>query len=134
MVCFYETQTNISISEILLRNIDEKITITVEKVHQFSFSSFFRIWTYGLQTLVMKVYLGPEDGNEYYKNAGVVIIDGTTGGHIPKNLSKTFKRFLILPNCAIKCTVIRKRMNHGAGYELKISVNFKFLGQAKAIP
>ena len=33
MVCFYETQTNMSISENLLRNIDEKINIIVEKDH-----------------------------------------------------------------------------------------------------
>ena len=33
MVYFYETQTNMSISEILLRNIDEKINIIVEKDH-----------------------------------------------------------------------------------------------------
>ena len=79
------------------------------------------------------LYLEPEDGNEYDKNAVVVIIDGKTGGHIPKNLSKTFKRFLTLPNCTIKCTVIGKRVNHGAGYALEIPVNFKFLGPAKAI-
>ena len=42
MVCFYETQTNMSISEILLRNIVEKINIIVEKDHQFSFNSFVR--------------------------------------------------------------------------------------------
>ena len=29
MVCFYETQTNISITDILLRNIDEKINLIV---------------------------------------------------------------------------------------------------------
>ena len=41
-----------SISEILLRNIDEKINIIVEKDHQFSFNSFVRgnhaymnVWT-----------------------------------------------------------------------------------------
>ena len=52
MVCFYETQTNMSISEILLRNIVEKINIIVEKDHQFSFNSFVRgnhaymdVWT-----------------------------------------------------------------------------------------
>ena len=53
-----------------------------------------------------------------------VTIDGKTGGHIPKNLSKTFKRFLTLPNCTIKCTVIRKNVNHGTGYGLEIPVNF----------
>ena len=56
-----------------------------------------------------------------------------TGGHIPKNLSKTFKHFLTLRNCTIKCNVIGKRVNHGAGYGLEIPVNFKFLGTAKAI-
>ena len=79
------------------------------------------------------LYLEPRDGNEYDKNAVAVIIDGKTGGHIPKNLTKTFERFLTLPNCTIKCTVIGKRVNHGAGYGLEISVNSKFLGAAKAI-
>ena len=62
-----------------------------------------------------------------------VIDDRKTGGHIPKNLSKTFRRFITLPNCTIKCTVIRKRVSHGAGYRLEVPVNFKFLGPAKAI-
>ena len=79
------------------------------------------------------LYLEPEDGNKYDKNAVAVIIDGKTGRHIPKNLSKTFKRFLTLPNCTIKCIVIGKRDNHGAGYGLEIPVNFKLRGPAKAI-
>ena len=58
-------------------------------------------------------------------------IDGKTGGSIPKILWKTFKRFLTPPNCITKCTVIGKRVNHGAGYGLNILVNFKFLGPAK---
>ena len=137
MVCFYETQTNMSISEILLRNIDEKINIIVEKDHQFSFNSFVRgyhesmdVWTPNVGD--ENLYLEPEDGNEYDKNAVVVIIDGKTGGHIPKNLSKTFKRFLTLPNCTIKCTVIGKCVNHGAGYGLRITVNFEFLSQSNS--
>ena len=79
------------------------------------------------------LYLEPGDGNEYDKNAVAVIIDVKIGEHIPKNLSKTFKRFLTLPNCTINCTVIGKGVNHGAGYGLEIPVNFKFLGPAKAI-
>ena len=43
-----------------------------------------------------------------------VIIDGKTGGQIPKKLSKTFKRFQTLTNCTKKCTAIAKRVNHGA--------------------
>ena len=34
-------------------------------------------------------YLGPEDGNEYDKNAVAVIIDGKTCGRIPQKLIKT---------------------------------------------
>ena len=75
----------------------------------------------------------PGDGNEYDKNAVAVIIDVKIGEHIPKNLSKTFKRFLTLPNCTIKCTVIGKRVNHGAGFGLEIPINFKFLGAAEVI-
>ena len=137
MVSFYETQTNMSISEILLRNIDEKINIIVEKSHQFPFNSFVRgyhaymdVWTPNVGD--ENLYLETEDRNEYDKNALAVITDRKTGGHIPKNLSKTFKRFLTLPNCTIKCTVIGKIVMV-PGYRLEVSVNFKFLGPAKAI-
>ena len=82
MVCFYETQT--SISEILLRNFDEKINIIVEKDHQFSYNSFvggyhayMDVWTPNVGD--ENLYLEPEDGNEYDKNAVTVIIDGKTG-------------------------------------------------------
>ena len=34
-------------------------------------------------------YLGPEEGNEYNKNAVAVIIDGKTCGRIPQKLIKT---------------------------------------------
>ena len=108
VACFYETQTNMLISEILLKNIDEKIKRIVERDHQFSFNSFVRgyhsymdVWTTNVGD--ENLYLEPEDGNEFDKNAVAVIIDGKNGGHIPKNLSKTLKCFLTLPNCTIKC-------------------------------
>ena len=109
-----------STSEILLRNIDEKINIIVGKDHQFSFNSFVRGKHAYMDVQTPNVgdenlYLEPEDRNEYDKNAVVVIIDGKTGEHIPKKLSKTLKRFLMLPTSTIKCTVIEKHVNHGAG-------------------
>ena len=68
-------------SLILLRNIDEKINIIVEKDHQFSFNSF--VWGYHAYLDVWNpnvgdenLYLEPEVGNEYDKNAVVVITDG----------------------------------------------------------
>ena len=137
MVCCYETQPNIWTSEILLRNIDDKVNIIVEKDHQFSFNSFVRryhaytdIWTPNVGD--ENLYLEPEDGNEYDKNAVAVIIYGKNGGHIPKNLWKIFKRFLTLPNCTIKCSVIGKCVNHGASYGLNITADFKFLSQSNS--
>ena len=44
------------------------------------------------------LYLEPGDGNKYDKNVVAVITDRKTGKNIPKNLIKTFKRFLTLPN------------------------------------
>ena len=68
MDCFYETHTNLSISEILFRNIDEKINIIVEKDHQFSFDFFVRgyhaymdMWTTNVGD--ENLYLEPEDEN-----------------------------------------------------------------------
>ena len=56
MIWLYETQTSMSISEILLRNIDEKINMIVEKDHQFSLlEDTMHTWTYGIQKLVMKI-------------------------------------------------------------------------------
>ena len=69
------------------------------------------------------LYLEPEDGNKYQKNTVTAIIYGKTGGHILKNLSKTFNRFLALFNSAIKCTATEKGGNHGAGYRFEIPVN-----------
>ena len=50
------------------------------------------VWT--LNVGDENLYLEPEDGSEYDKNSLAVVIVEKTGGHIPKKLSKTFKRFL----------------------------------------
>ena len=86
------------------------------------------IWTPNLSD--GNLYFETEDGNKYDKNAVAVKIGGKNGRDIPKNLSKTFNRFLTLRNYTIKCTVIRKCVIL-AGYGLEIPVNFKFLGPAK---
>ena len=58
MACFYETPTNMSISEILLTNIDEKINIIVEKDHQFLFNSI--VWGYHARVDVWTPNVGDE--------------------------------------------------------------------------
>ena len=79
-----------STSDILLRNIDEKINIIVEKDHQFSFNSF--VWGYHAYLDVWNpnvgdenLYLEPDVANEYDKNAVVVIIDGKLVDKFRKN-------------------------------------------------
>ena len=49
------------------------------------------VWT--LNVGDENLYLGSEDGNENDKNTVGVIIDGKTGGHIPKNSSKLSSAF-----------------------------------------
>ena len=44
------------------------------------------------------LYLEPEEP-EYNKDGVLVIVERKIGGHVLKNLSKIFKRFLTLPNC-----------------------------------
>ena len=92
----------IQISELLLKNIEEEISLVIQKEKQFS------------------LHLKCKDGNEHNKYAVAVMIGGRTGEHVPKNLSKIFNLFLTLPKCAIKCKVTRKRINRGAGYGLEI--------------
>ena len=41
------------------------------------------------------LYLRCEDRNEHDEYAAAVMIEGQTGGHIPKNFSKIFKLFLL---------------------------------------
>ena len=74
------------------------------------------------------LYLKCENGNENDsgKYAVVLMTGGQTVWYIAKNLSKTVKLFLTLPNCVIKCKDVRKRINYGAGYGLKIPAHYRF--------
>ena len=81
-----------SISEVLLRNIDEKINIIVGKDHQFSFNSFVRgyhpymdVWTPNVSD--ENLDLKPEDGSEYDKNAWRRHFSHVTKSRIFKNLN-----------------------------------------------
>ena len=75
--------STIQISELLLKNIDEEISLIIQKEKQFSFDSFIRgyhlymeIWT--LKVGDQSLYLKCEDGNEHNKYAVAVIIGGRT--------------------------------------------------------
>lgn len=119
------------ISKLLLRNVEEKIALIIEK--KISFDSFIRGHHASMEIWTPKVtdgslYLKCENGNENDsdKYAVVLMTGGQTGCYIPKNLSKTVKLFLTLPNCVINCIDVRKRINYGAGYGLKIPAHYRF--------
>ena len=77
----YKIIVHVDLQDFAKKHIDQKINIIVEKVHQFSFNSFVRGYHAYMEVRSPNVgdenlYLKPEDGNKYGKNAVVVIIDG----------------------------------------------------------
>ena len=50
-----------------------------------------------------------------------------------RNISKFVYKFLSLPNLELSCKVKGKRLNRGAGCDLKITVIYTFNGHQKAI-
>ena len=90
------------ISDLLLKNIEEEITLIIKKGKQFSFNSFIRGCHAYMEISTPKVgddslYLKCVDGNEHDKYPVAVIIEEQTGGHIPRNLCKIFRLFCTLP-------------------------------------
>ena len=70
------------------------------------------------------------EGNEFDTTAVDLICDDCLKqnivGHVPIHLSRTFYRFLKLPDCSISVTVTNKRVNRGAGDGLEIPVKYRF--------
>ena len=130
--------TIIQTSKLLLKNIDEEISLVIQKEKQFSIDSFIRGYHAYIEKWTAKVGDGSvclkcEDGKEHNKYAAAVMIGGRIGSHVPKNVSKVFNLFLTLPNCAIKCKFTRKYIYRGAGYILEIPVQYNFFGPDKAV-
>ena len=78
------------------------------------------------RSLYLKCEVGSEHGNYA---VGLMVVE-QTGGHVPKSLSKILKLFLTLPNCVIKCKIVR---NRGGGYRLEIPVQYKFFEPGKTV-
>ena len=78
-----------------------------------------------------------EDDNIHNENAVAVIHSNHIGPrvvhHVPFLYSSTFKWFLSLPNHTIRVLVTGKRINRGAGYDLKNPVEYVFNGNEKAL-
>ena len=83
----------IQVSELLLKNINEEISLVIQKENQFKFDSLIRgchayieIWTTKVGD--DSLYLKFEDGDERNKYAVAVMIEGRTVECVPKNLSE----------------------------------------------
>ena len=76
------------------------------------------------------LYLKCEVGSKHGKYAVALMVVRQTGGHVPKSLSKISKLFVTLPNCVIKCKIVR---NRGGGYRLEIPVQYKFFEPGKTV-
>ena len=48
-------------------------------------------------------------------------------------MSEIINHFIKIPNCANRCIVRGKFVNHGAGYGLEILVQYRFIGAEKAV-
>ena len=82
----------IQISELLLKNIDEEISLVIQKGKQFSFDSFIRGYHVYMEIWTPKVgddslYLKFEDDNEHNKYAVAVMIGRHRGEHVSKELN-----------------------------------------------
>ena len=77
--------------------------------------------------------LKSENENQYGKSAVTIVLEEWIVEHVPKNLSKIFHLFMKIPNCSIRCKVIGKRVDRGAGYGLEILVQYRFIGGEESV-
>ena len=118
-------------------NIDEPLSIVIDKANSFSFNSYAR----GYHTY-MKIW-NPVNGavlvcmqetdNPHDKYAVSIICNLYVVGHVPLGLSKTFSNFLSLPVSTMLCIVTGKRPNYGAGLGLEILVMYQARGHENAL-
>ena len=77
--------------------------------------------------------LKSENENQHDKFAVAVVLEEQIVRHAPKNLSKIFHQFMKIPYCTMGCKVTGKYVNRGAGYGLKIPVQYRFIGAEEAV-
>ena len=98
---------------------------------------YFSVSTVGDDSLVCQ----REENNAHDDNAVGIMYDDLVAsrivsriaGHVPRNYTPVFARFLMLPNHSIRCRVTGQRVNRGASIGLEVSADYIFYGDAKAI-
>ena len=116
----------------MTENIDEPLSIAIDKANSFSFNSYARGYH-----AYMKIW-NPVDGavlvctqvtdNPHDNYAVSIIRNSYVVGHVPLGLSKTFSNFLSLPVSTMLCIVTGKRLNRGAGLGLEKLVMYQERG------
>ena len=128
----------LSLSDILLQDIERLIPLCIVKEKRYSFNSFLRGYHAYIDSWHPKVgdenlKLVPEDDNEHDDFAAAIKFEDRIVGHVPKNLSKIMNGFTKIPSCSLRCKVTGKRVNRGAGYGLEIPVVHELIEPEKAV-
>ena len=127
-----------AIQKMLLKNTDQEIELILIKQKQYDLDSFVRGYHAYMDIWKPKVgdenfCLKSENENQHDKFAVAIVLEERIVGHVPKNLRKIFHQFMKIPNCTIGCKVTGKRVNRGAGYDLEIPVQYRFIAAEKAV-
>ena len=118
---------------------------SIQRIWDFSnvFMNYMDIWAPKLETVIWKLH--QKKKNEHDKFVAAIHHDKRVEGRDPKNLSKQFYQFLLLPSCSISCEVTGKWVSRGGFiwlsfikevwfymtmfvYGLEIPVKYKFIG------
>ena len=95
------------------------------------YHAYMNIWIplIGNESLISR----KEKGNEYDPHGVAINRNNAVVWRVPQNICDYFWKFLCLSRTSIRARVLGKRVNHDAGYGLKISVCFIFQGHVKGI-
>ena len=120
------------------QNTDQEIELVLIKQIQYDLNSFLRSYQVYMDTWAPKCgnenfCLKVENENQHEKFAVALVLEERIKGYVPKNMSKIFHQLMKIPNCTIGYKVTGKRVNHGAGYGLEITVQYRFIGAKKAV-
>ena len=132
------SSNELSLSDILLQDIERPIPLCFVKEKRYSFNSFVRGYHAYIDSWDPKVgdknlELVPKEDNEHDDFTVAIKFEDRIVGHVPKNLSKIMNRFTKIPSCSLRCKVTVKRVNRGAGYGLEIPVVYELTGPEKAV-
>ena len=132
------SSNELTLSDILLQDIERPIPLCIVKEKRYSFNSFVGGYHAYIDSWDPKVSdenleLVPEEDNEDDDFAVAIKFEDRIVGHVPKNLSKIMNRFTKITSCSLRWKVTGKRVNRGAGYGLEIPIVYELNRPEKAV-